>query len=127
MVKTPADKWNVTVADYKKKCQAILETSKDVRYAGVINSYGRTLAGFIRPGIKPKLAREDAKNEFFIVPALISMRKDASESLGKMEYVLLQHHNISILALQKDSVTYYISINKKADSEKIVSKIHKII
>lgn len=127
MVKTPADKWNDMVTDYKKKCQAILESSKNIRYAGVINSYGRTLAGFIRPGIKPKLNREHAKNEFFIVSALISMRKEVTQSLGKTEYVLLQHHNVSILVLQKDTVTYYISLNKKANSSEIISKIRKII
>ena len=49
MKKTPADKWQDAVISYKKKCQSILKLSDHVRYAGVINAYGRTLTGIIKP------------------------------------------------------------------------------
>ena len=51
------------------------EISNSIRYAGVINVYGRTLTGIVRPNQKPLLKSEQIKNEFFIISNLISLRK----------------------------------------------------
>ena len=45
--------WAKLIGSHKKKCEEIISFSKDIRYAGVFNEYGRTIAGKIRPGIKP--------------------------------------------------------------------------
>lgn len=128
MVKTPADKWKDTVIKYRKQCQKILQVSKSVRYAGIVNSYGRTLTGIIQPNLKPLLQSEDFKNELFVISTLISLRKDSVSSIGKLEHVILQHQKITILILQKNNVTYYVSINRKEkDLENIVSLIKKAI
>jgi len=58
MAKTPEQKWKETTIGYRKKCQKILNVSENIRYVGVINEYGRTLTGIIRPGIKPLLKLE---------------------------------------------------------------------
>ena len=128
MVKTPADKWKDTVIKYRKQCQKILQVSPSVRYAGVVNAYGRTLTGMIKPDLKPLLQSEDFKNELFVISTLISLRKDSVSSVGKLEHVILQHQKITILILQKNNVTYYVSINRKEKGlEKIVSAIKKAI
>ena len=72
MVKTPADKWRDAIIKYKLQCQNILKLSNHIRYAGVINTYGKTLTGVIQPDLKPLLKSEEIKNEFFIVSTLIS-------------------------------------------------------
>lgn len=128
MVKTPADKWKDTVVKYRKQCQKILEVSKSVRYAGVINVYGRTLAGIVQPNLKPLLKSEQVKNEFFIISTLMSLRKNTASTVGKLEYVILQHQKITILILQKNDITYYVSINRKEkDLKKIISSIKKVV
>ena len=128
MVKTPADKWKEVVIKYRKQCQNILKISKSIRYAGIINVYGRTLTGIVRPNLKPLLRSEQVKNEFFIISTLMSLRKNTANTVGKLEHVILQHQKITILILQKNDITYYISINRKEKSiEKIISSIKKII
>ena len=128
MVKTPADKWKDTIIKYRKQCQNILKLSNSIRYVGVINVYGRTLTGIINPSLKPLLKSEHLKNEFFIVSTLMSLRKDTSITFGKLEHVILQHQKITIVILQKNDITYYISINKKEKGlEKIIQSIKKII
>ena len=128
MVKTPADKWKDTVIKYRKQCQSILQLSNSIRYAGVINGYGRTLTGIIQPTLKPLLKSEHVKNEFSIISTLLSLRNDNAGSIGKLEHVLLQHQKITILILQKKDVMYYISINRKEKSiDDIISQIKKII
>ncbi|MEZ7990101.1 MAG: hypothetical protein QMC56_07330 [Nitrosopumilus sp.] len=128
MKKTPADKWQDAVISYKKQCQNILKLSDHVRYAGVINAYGRTLTGIIKPNVKPLLKSEEIKNEFFIVSTLISLRQSSENDLGKLDYVILKHSKTNIIILHKNNVTFYVSINpKEKNSEQLVSKIKKII
>ena len=128
MVKTPADKWKDTVIKYKKQCQSILKISKNIRYAGVINVYGRTLTGIVNPKLKPLLKSEQVKNEFFILSTLMSLRKDTVNSIGKLEHVILQHQKVIILILQKNDMTFYISINRSERGiEKLITLIKKVI
>ena len=128
MVKTPADKWKDTVIKYRKQCKKILEISNNIRYAGVVNAYGRTLTGMIKPNLKPLLQSEDFKNELFVISTLVSLRKDTVSTIGKLEHVVLQHQKITIVILQKNNITYYVSINRKEKGlEKIVSLIKKTI
>ena len=128
MVKTPADKWKDTVIKYRKQCQSILKISKNIRYAGVINVYGRTLTGIVNPKLKPLLKSEQVKNEFFILSTLMSLRKDTVNSIGKLEHVILQHQKVIILILQKNDMTFYISINRgERGIEKLITLIKKVI
>ncbi len=128
MVKTPAEKWKEQIVQYRKKCQKIIELSKSVRYAGVINNYGRTLTGIVRPNVNPLLKSEQVKNEFFIISTLMTLRKDTTSAVGKLDYVLLQHQKVSIVIFQKNAMTYYISIDRKEKSiDKIISFIKKTI
>ena len=128
MVKTPADKWKDTVIKYRKQCQSILKISKNIRYAGVINIYGRTLTGIVNPKLKPLLKSEQVKNEFFILSTLMSLRKETVKTVGKLEHVILQHQKVMILILQKNDITFYISINRSERGvEKLISLIKKVI
>ncbi len=128
MRKTPAQKWKETISKYKLQCHKIMSVSKNIRYTGVINEYGRTLTGIIRPGVKPLLKSEQVKNEFFIISTLMTLRKGPSSAVGKLDYVVLKHHKVTILAYQKDKVTFYISINaKEKELDNIIPKIKKLI
>ena len=128
MTKTNAQKWKDQIVSYRKKCQNILKLSQNIRYAGVINVFGRTLTGIIQPDVKPLIKSQDVKNEFFTISTLISMRNKTAKDVGKLEHVILQHKKITIVILQKDNMTYYISIDKKEkDLEKIISLIKKTI
>ena len=128
MTKTPAEIWKDTIVQYRKKCQSILELSNSIRYVGVVNAYGRTLTGIVRPDVKPLIKAEQAKNEFFIISTLMTLRKDTEIAVGKLEYVLLQHQKVSIIIFQKNGVTYYISIDRKTkELEKIITLIKKSI
>lgn len=128
MKKTPTDRWQNTITNYKKKCQNILKLSNNIRYAGVINAYGRTLTGVIKPNLKPLLKSEEVKNEFFIVSTLISLRQASDSSVGKLDYMLLKHSKVHIIILHKKEITFYISINpKEKNFEQLVSKIKKTI
>lgn len=130
MQKTPDQKWKEQIIRYRKKCQSILKISKSVRYAGLINEYGTTLTGILKPGLTTLLSRESARNEFFLVSTLLTMRNKASSALGKMDHVVFRHEKITIIVFQRKEGIYYISINKNTTPDavvKIMLKIKKII
>ena len=128
VVKTPADIWKDAISKYRKQCQNILKISPSIRYAGVINAYGRTLTGIVRSTVKPMLKSEQVKNEFFIISTLMSLRKNTSTSVGKLEHAILQHQKVTIVILQKKDMSYYVSIDRKeTDLENILSSIKKAI
>ena len=82
----------------------------------------------IKPNLKPLLQSEDFKNELFVISTLISLRKNSVGTIGKLEHVVLEHQKITIVILQKNNITYYVSINRKEkDLEKIIASIKKTI
>ena len=128
MSKTPEQKWKESIIQYRKNCQKILEISKSVRYAGVINEFGRTLTGIIRPGLKPLLNPEAAKNEFFIISNLITLRNSQSKAFGNLDAATIRHKNATIICIPKGNVVYYISINPNEKSVfEITRKVKSIV
>ena len=128
MAKTPEQKWKISILEYRKKCQKIIKISDSIRYVGVINEYGRTLTGMIKPNIKPLLKAEEVKNEFFIISTLMTLRRVFDKSLGKLDYVVIKHNKVSIIAYQKNKITYYISFErKKKGLNWIIPLLRKIV
>ena len=55
--------WTELIEINRKKCEDIVACSKNVRYAGCFNEYGRTIAGKIRPGVKPVFSPNVIRDE----------------------------------------------------------------
>jgi len=122
--KTPDQKWKESILSYRKNCQKILGISKSIRYVGVINEYGRTLTGVIQSGVKPILQQEDAKNEFFIISNLITLRNSQSKALGGFDHATLKHQKATIICIPASKVIYYVTVNPSAKSiDDIIKKI----
>jgi hypothetical protein len=125
--KTPDQKWKEAIVAYRKNCQKILAVSKSIRYVGVINEYGRTLTGMMQSGIKPLLKPEDAKNEFFILSNLITLRSSPSAVLGPLTRAILWHKNAIIVCIPDKKVIYYMSINPGTKSIDVITEKIKSI
>ena len=130
MVKTPSEKWQEGISSYRKKCQKILLVSHSIRYAGLINEYGRTMTGIIKPGTNIFLKSEPARNEFFLISTLLSMRRTNGYSIGDLDFAMFKHSKVTLLAFQRKEGIYYVSVNKNVSPNslsKIISKIKKLI
>lgn len=105
-----------------------MEISKSIRYAGIINEYGRTLTGIVRPGVIPLWNAEQVKNEFFIISTLMTLRKSYAQKVGALDFIMLQHQKVIILAFQRKNTTFYVSIDSKVKNlESLIPKIKKIL
>ena len=104
-----------------------MSLSKSIRYVGIINKYGRTLAGTLKPGIKPMFSRNQVRDEFFAISSFIKLRSKVTMPIGKLNYVLLNHQKVNSLILQNNLIVYYITFPKdKLPSELLIKKINKI-
>ncbi len=128
--KTPNQKWNEQIAKHRNHCQKIMEISKSIRYVGLINEYGRTLTGIIRPGLSTLLSNEPARNEFFLASTMLSMRNKANTVIGNMDSATFRHQKVTLVLFQRKEGIYYVSINKSVTPDAvngIITKIKKII
>ena len=80
-------------------------------------------------GTKTIAKLKQIRDEFSIISTLISLRNDITiDTIGKLSYVKFEHQKVTVLALQKKNVTYYVTVNRKEkDLEKIISEIKKTI
>ena len=112
MKKNSLEIWEKSLLVYKKNSSEIKNLSKSIRYVGVINEYGRTLAGSLKSGIKPLFTKNQIRDEFFAISSFMKLRMRAKSSIGNLNYVILNHKKINSLILQNNKVIYYITFQK---------------
>ena len=127
MQKSNTDKWNTKMTKYKDKCKKISSTSKSIRYVGIINSHGRTLAGKINSGTKPLFSPNQVRDEFFAIATSVKLRKKSLSAIGEINYMIFNHRKIVILLFHNKDVIYYITFGPKSiPSKSLIEKIRKI-
>ena len=109
---------------YREKCNQIIAISPKIRYAGIMNQFGRTIAGALRKGVVPMLKPEEAKSEYFIEAARSQMRKNFEKSIGRTEYTITENEKVRILTIiGNGGQLYYITIDKDASAQEVVKII----
>jgi hypothetical protein len=114
----------------REKCRKILDLSAKIRYVGVINKFGRTLAGQLRVGIVALLQPDEVRNECFIEATRFQLRKNFDYSIGKTEFTLTENEKVKSLTLADQNNFYYITIEKdtiEADLEKIIKSVKRLL
>ena len=120
--------WSKLIGKHRKNCEIIISFSKDIRYAGAFNEYGRTIAGKIKPGIKPIFSANYVREEFFAIASAMRLRQKSAKGLGELEYAIIYHKKINVMLFSQNNITYYITLNSKTNpSLTLITKIKKII
>ena len=118
------------IALYKQECSNVLAVSPRIRYAGIINKFGRTLAGGLRKGVVPLLKPDEARNEHFIEATRNQLRKNFEKSIGREEYTLTENEKVKILTLSGEEHFYYITVDKETSTDeimKIIADVKKLV
>jgi hypothetical protein len=106
-------------SQYKTNCKKILELSSKIRYVGVTNKFGRTIAGQLRTGITPFLKTEEMRNELFIHSMIYNIRKNYEKSIGETEFIFISNKKVDIISFYIDGLVYYITIDKNIDKNEL--------
>jgi hypothetical protein len=114
---------NPETAKYRDKCSSILAISPRIRYAGIMNRFGRTLAGGLRKGVVPLLKQDEARNEYFIEATRDQLRKNFERSIGRTEYTLTENEKVKILTISSEEHFYYITMDKDTPANEVTKII----
>jgi hypothetical protein len=115
---------------YREKCKSILAISPRIRYAGIMNRFGRTLAGGLRKGVVPLLKQDEARDEYFIEATRNQLRRNFERSIGKTEYTFTENEKVKILTIASEEHFYYITMDKDTPATevtKIVDAAKKMV
>lgn len=115
---------------YRDKCSSILAISPRIRYAGVVNKFGRTMAGGLRKGVVPLLKQDEARNEYFIEATRNQLRKNFERSIGRTEYTFTENEKVKILTIAGEDHFYYITMDKDTPANevtKIIEAARKLV
>ncbi len=108
----------------KEKCHNLLLLSQRIRYVGMINNFGKTIAGQLRSGLVPLLSLEQAINEHFIDATRNQLRKAFDSALGPTLYTLTVNKNVLTLTFPYQSGGfYYITIDSDIESDELMKLI----
>ncbi len=112
----------------KEKCHNLLLLSQKIRYVGMINNFGRTVAGQLRPGLIPLLNVEQAINEHFIEATRNQLRKIFDSTLGTTLYTLTVNEKVLTLTFPLQSGGYYyITLDNDTGRDELVKLIDLLI
>lgn len=91
----------------KENCHKLLLLSQKIRYVGMINNFGKTISGQLRPGLVPLLNVEQAINEHFIEATRNQLRKAFDSTLGPTMYTLTVNEKVITVTFPLQSGGYY--------------------
>lgn len=106
----------------KERCRELLKLSPKIRYVGIVNEFGRTLAGQLRKGVSPLFKVEEARNEFFIEATRNRLRRSFVDSIGKTEFTLTVNEKVIILILPASTGghLYYFTFDKGSSLQEVI-------
>ena len=112
----------------KENCHNLLLLSQRIRYVGLINNFGKTIAGQLRPGLLPLLSVEQAINEHFIDSTRNQLRKAFDSTLGATLYTLTVNIKVITLTFPSQSGgSYYITVDREIGSEELFKLIDLLV
>lgn len=112
---------------YDERCTRLLGENL-VRFAGVIDSDGRLVAGGFDPGISPLERDEERLRSFMKFVSRITISNDHDDSLGPVNYIAIRRDRAVLVSFPFpiSRVLLLVSVEPKADIEKISSHIVEI-
>lgn len=124
---------SATVADAEKlnfqnKCVDFLNISDKIRYVGILNKFGRTIAGKLRKGTRPLLNPEQARDEHFIESVRQQLRNSFDASIGKTLFSITKNEHVTLILIPSQSreVLYYITTDKEVTLDRVNDIITKV-
>ncbi|HYY85635.1 MAG TPA: hypothetical protein VE594_00870 [Nitrososphaeraceae archaeon] len=111
----------------KENCHKLLLLSQKIRYVGIINNFGKTISGQLRPGLVPLLNVEQAINEHFIEATRNHLRKAFDPALGPTLYTLTVNEKVITLTFPLHSGGYYyVTLDNDIGKDKLAELIDSL-
>ena len=113
--------------DYENLCTIVQKIDSKVRFAGVINSKGRLIAGGM---ISSKKRLGDRKRDEMLYMELalrVKMRREFDDDLGKVKFSMSFREKLIVMSFPIENDVLMVSMERKTQFEKISFKILKLV
>ena len=113
--------------DYEKLCKSTQKIDSKIRFAGVINSRGRLVAGGM---ISSKNRLGDRKRDEMLYMELalrVKMRSEFDDDLGKVKFAMSFREKLIVMSFPMKNDILMVSMERKTQFEKTAFSILKLI
>ena len=87
----------IDIKEYEKRCQDILEDD-EVRFAGLLDEFGKLLAGGYKQNINPRLTEEQHDSVCKELASRVAKRKKYDTELGRVKYSASRREHVVIMS-----------------------------
>jgi len=111
---------------YDQKCKRLLQED-EIRFAGLINSMGRLVAGGFKPEITPLVDDAERQKMCMELALRVSMRKEFDYSLGPVKYTASRREKAVMISFPINSNVLLVSTEPDVDIDMTAKKVIKVI
>ena len=113
--------------DYENICALVHKIDSKIRFAGVINSKGRLVAGGMAAS-KTRLGDRKRDEMLYMELALrVKMRREFDDDLGKVKFSMSFREKLIVMSFPIENDVLMVSMERKTQFEKISFKILNLI
>ena len=87
----------INIKEYEKRCQYILEDD-EVRFVGLLDEFGKLLAGGYKQNINPRLTEEQHDSVCKELASRVAKRKKYDTELGHVKYSASRREHVVIMS-----------------------------
>ena len=113
--------------DYENLCTLVQKTDSKVRFAGVINSKGRLIAGGMAPSKKRLGDRKRDEMLYMELALRVKMRREFDDDLGKVQFSMSFREKLIVMSYPIKDDVLMVSLERKTQFEKIAFSILKLV
>ena len=112
--------------DYENLCTLIQKIDSKVRFAGVINSKGRLVAGGMTPSKKRLGDRKRDEMLYMELALRVKMRREFDDDLGKVKFSMSFREKLIVMSFPMENDVLMVSMERKTQFEQIAFSILKL-
>jgi len=113
--------------DYENLCTLVQKIDSKIRFAGVINSKGRLVAGGMAPSKKRLGDRKRDEMLYMELALRVKMRREFDDDLGQVKCSMSFREKLIVMSFPIKNDVLMVSMERKTQFEKISFKILKLV
>ena len=112
--------------DYENLCTLVQKIDSKVRFAGVVNSKGRLIAGGMAPSKKRLGDRKRDEMLYMELALRVKMRREFDDDLGKVKFSMSFREKLIVMSFPMKDDVLMVSMERKTQFEQIAFSILKL-
>ena len=112
--------------DYENLCTLVQKIDSKIRFAGVINSKGRLVAGGMAPSITRLGDRKRDEMLYMELALRVKMRREFDNDLGEVKFSMSFREKLIVMSFPMENDVLMVSMERKTQFENIAHSILKL-